>query len=212
MYIVFKDLKEWYKKDPLLKEKFEDTFDKIFFAAKEYEDSLNRKLKEKLDEPIDLAISELLLKQSLIDAFDDLMRLKNYHITNDPSPIKEMSYIVYWILRHKPLVLRNEDLIKNKKINEIGRVRLLFINESFCVRLLMAAAFPSKIEKDGCQECIEEGRKQIKYLKKFLLYYLVYRLKSPKSLEAILVGTTIYPILEVDPVIWENPKDPGDDF
>ena len=35
---------------------------------------------------------------------------------------------------------------------------------------------------------------------------------SPKSLEAIMLGCTIHPVWEVNPVIWDNPKVSEEDF
>lgn len=212
MHIVFRNLNDWYKKEPDLKDKFQETFATILTAAKEYAGQLNTATKSKADVSIDICISEMLLKQALIDALDDLMRLKDYHITKDPNRLKEMAYIVFWILRHKPIVLLTEDVTLNTKLNDIARARLLFINESFCVHLLIGSAFPGGKQKSSCQICFGEGSRQLEYFKKFLLYYLVYRVDSPKSLEAIMMGTTIFPVWEVDPVIWSDPKPPENLF
>lgn len=212
MHIVFRNLEDWYKKDPDLKGKFEDTYSKLLQAASQYANSLNDMSVKKAGTPIKVNISEMLLKQALIDAFDDLMRLKDYHLTTDPNRLKEMSYIVFWILRHKPITLETEEIVLNTKINDIGRARLLFINESFCIKLLIGATFPSAREKANCQACSAEGKRQLQYFKKFLLYYLVYRVDSPKSIEAILLGTTIFPVWEVDPVIWSISRNPEDGF
>lgn len=58
----------------------------------------------------------------------------------------------------------------------------------------------------------DEAEKQMRYFKRFLLYYLVYRLKSPKELEAMMLGCTIYPIWEVDPIIWMDIEHPENEF
>lgn len=42
---------------------------------------------EKTQQEVEILISEQLLKQSLIDAFDDLLRLTNYHPTDVPNPM-----------------------------------------------------------------------------------------------------------------------------
>lgn len=154
----------------------------------------------------------MLLKQALIDAFDDLMRLKEYHLTTNPNRLKEMSYIVFWLLRRKPITLDPETIVSNSKLSDLLRVRLLFINESFCINLLLGATFPGPVPRENCTLCVEEGNRQLNYFKKFLLYYLVYRADSPKSIEAILMGTTIFPIWDVDPIIWSPQRDPEEDF
>lgn len=209
MHIVFRNMDEWYKKDPDLKAKVQDTFKYITSAAKDYEKTINNQqaLKEQ-NVSIQLRLSGMLLMQSLIDAYDDLMRLKDYHLTTDPNPLKEVSYIVFWFLRHKPITLESdEEIINNAAISDIIRTRILFINESFCIHLLLMAAFPGRKMREGCTQCVPEGKKQLKHFKKFLLYYLVYRLDSPKSLETILLGVTIFPVWEPDPVIWSVLED-----
>ena len=169
-------------------------------------------VKEKTNTSIKVEISEQLLKQALIDTFDDLLRLTNYHPTKEPNPIKEMAYIVYWLIRRKPIRLVSEDIIMDARLSDMARTRFLFINEEFGVKLLMNAAFIGKKEKGVCEHIRDEAEKQLKYYKRFLLYYLVYRMDSAKSLEAMLLGCTIHPIWVVDPVIWSDPKGPEQEF
>ena len=107
----------------------------------------------------------------MIDAFDDLLRLKNYHPTEEPNPIKEMSYIVYWLMRHKPIRLVTEDIINDSRLSKIARTKLLFINEQFGVKLLINAAFEGSIEQNSCNHMLNIGRSQIKYFKHYLLYF-----------------------------------------
>lgn len=212
MYIVFKKIDDWFKKDPDLKRKFQQTYKTIYCAAKEYAVYMNDVAKEKTEKTVKIEISELLLRQSLIDAFDDLLRLTNYHPTKEPNPIKEMSYIVYWLVRHKPIRLVSEDIVLDSKLSDMARTRFLFINEEFGVKLLMNSAFVGKKEKTVCSHIHAEAEKQLKYFKRFLLYYLVYRIDSPKALEAMVLGCTIHPIWEVDPIIWSDPKNPEQEF
>lgn len=206
MHIVFKSVDEWFQKDLNLKPKFKKTYETIYFAAKEYAVHMDKMVQAKAATSIKIEISEQLLKQALIDAFDDLLRLTNYHPTNEPNPIKEMSYIVFWLVRHKPIRLVTEEVVNNSKLSDMARTRLLFINEEFGVKLLMNAAFVGKKEKEICTHIYDEAEKQLKYFKRYLLYYLVYRLDSPKSIEAMILGCTIHPIWEVDPIIWSDPK------
>ena len=212
MHIVFKNMDEWFEKDSDLKNKFKDTYCTILEAAHDYAKCLNSTAVQKTGLSIEIYISEQLLKQTLIDAFDDLLRLKNYHPTTDPNPIKEMSYIVYWLLRHKPITLMTEEIVLNEKLKDIARARYLFINENFGVKLLMTAAFEGRREKSVCKNMQVFANKQLKYFQRFLLYYLVYRLDSPKSIEAILLGCTIHPIWEVNHIIWKDPQEPNKEF
>lgn len=208
MHIVFKKIDEWFEKDPDLMQEFKDTYKTIYVAAKNYAVRMNEMAQEKAGVTTKIEISEQLLKQSLIDAFDDLLRLTDYHPTKAPNPIKKMSYIVYWLMRHKPIRLISEEIVTNEKMSDMARTRFLFINEEFGVKLLINAAFMGKKEKQVCEHIRDEAEKQLKYFKRFLLYYLVYRMDSPKALEAMILGCTIHPIWEVDPIIWSDPKQP----
>ena len=206
--MVFKNVDEWFEKGPEgMKEEFKDTYIYLFESAKKYAISMNENAKDKAGVTLKIKISEQLLKQSLIDAFDDLRRLTDYHPTPVPNPIKKMSYIVYWLIRRKPIILDSEDIVKSEKLSDMARTRFLFINEEFGVKLLINAAFTGKKEKKICEHVREEAVKQLKYYKHFLLYYLIYRMDSPKALEAMILGCTIHPIWEVDKVIWSEPKE-----
>lgn len=217
MYIVFKNMEEWFKGDSYLKKKFQNTYEVILTAAKENAIKMKTLAEEKTQQEVEIVISEQLLKQSLIDAFDDLLRLTNYHPTDVPNPIKEMSYIVYWLIQRKPIRLITENIVMSDILSDIAKSRFLFINEYFGVKLLMSAAFKGKEEqgifKDkNLKKIHDEAEKQMRYFKRFLLYYLVYRLKSPKELESMMLGCTIYPIWKVDPVIWMDTEHPENEF
>ncbi len=212
MYIVFKSMDEWLNKDPNLREKFEKTYKFVYNGAHDYAKHMRDSVKTKIGCDIKIEFSEILLKQALIDAFDDLLRLKNYHPTDEPNPIKEMSYIVYWLMRHKPIRLVTEDVVNNSALTPMARTKLLFINEEFGVKLLVNSAFEGSIEQKACSHMLNMGRSQIKYFKHFLLYYLTYRMDSPKSLEAMMLGCTVHPVWEVNPVIWNNPQISEEDF
>lgn len=212
MHIVFKRIDRWFEQEPNLKEKFQHTYNTIYTAAHEYAVQMNKMVEKRISRSVEIVISEQLLKQSLIDAFDDLLRLKNYHPTDEPNPIKEMAYIVYWLLKHKPIHLISEDIVLNNQLSDMARTRLLFVNEEFGVKLLLNSAFEGRQPKDQCSHMHAEANKQLKYFKHFLLYYLVYRLDSPKSLEATMLGCTIHPVWEVNPVIWSEPEKFREDF
>lgn len=86
MYIVFKNMEEWFNGNPHLKKKFQSTYEVILTAAKENAIKMETFAEEKTQQEVEIVISEQLLKQLLIDAFDDLLRLTNYHPTDDPNP------------------------------------------------------------------------------------------------------------------------------
>lgn len=83
-------------------------------------------VKEKTDEEIEISLSGNRLKQAVVDALDDLVRLKIYHGISAPNRLKEMSNCAYWFLKHKPMFIDEEDIIYNTKF--LGRG-----NGYFCV-------------------------------------------------------------------------------
>lgn len=216
MYLVFRNMDQWFehhgellKRDDgkrVFKEKFDNTYKVLLRAIKEQVKSINQKIKAKTGKSISIKVSEVLLKQALIDAFDDLARITQYHITDDPNPIKEAAYISYWFIKRKPIIVLDEDVVFNNEINDIGKMRLMFLNEEFCIKLLIGETFPDYKIRQDCALFQTKADEQIKIFKRTLLYYLVYRLESPKSLEAILLSLTIFPIWEVNPIIWDNPE------
>ena len=83
MYIVFKSMDEWLKKEPNMRDKFRKTYDFVYKGAHDYAKHMSESVKQKSGFDIKIEFSEILLKQSLIDAFDDLLRLKNYEADDE---------------------------------------------------------------------------------------------------------------------------------
>lgn len=225
MYTVLKNMDDFYAKAgekiadknkakdcvKKFKEKFWKTYNFLIETAKRNEVALSKFIKDTTGEEFHYAISEQLLLQLLIDAYDDLMRLTEYHPTENPNSLKEMAYIVYWLIRRKPLVITEsyEDVIniENKNFTEMGRMHILFINEYFATTLLYNSVFRGKIpKKDVSEKELEIADEQLEIFSGFLFYSLVYRVDSPKYLEAMSLACTIYPAWEVDPKIWQKVK------
>lgn len=225
MYTVLKNMDDFYAKagekiadknkakDSVekFKEKFWKTYKFLIDTAKINEKTLSKFVKEITGKEFHYAISEQLLVQLLIDAYDDLMRLTEYHPTEYPNSLKEMAYIAYWFIRRKPLIITGsyEDVIniKNENFTEMARMHILFINEYFATTLLYNSVFRSKIPKKGVgTKELENAEEQLEIFSGFLFYSLVYRVDSPKYLEAMSLACTIYPAWEVDPKIWQKVK------
>ncbi len=203
MYIVYKDYEKWINEHKNWKEPFDNMLDYLMRGIKRQIDALLKKLEENgIDASnVHIGLSEPTLKQVLIDSYDDLIRLKNFHPIKSPNPIKEISYIVYWFVKRKPIVLMSDEILVNGNLPDDLMDSLAFLNEFFAVKLLLNAAFTGK--KQECKSVPQElSLKQEQTLRNYLLYYLVYRLSSPKSLEAILLASTIHPIWEVKSMIW----------
>lgn len=222
LYIVFKNMEQFFtragekfsnkntpeerKKD--FEDKFWNTYSFVIKSAKKTNDQLTNWVKKELHQDIQIGISEQLLKQALVDAYDDLLRLSDYHPTKTPNPIKEMAYVSFWLIKRKPLILfgESEDIIniEDAKFTNMGRMHILFINEFFASYLLLNAAFRKKKLLDVCEHKHEEAKRQLEVFQNFLFYTLVYRVESPKYLEAMIFACTLHPVWEVDPVVWNQ--------
>lgn len=225
MYTVLKNMDEFYAKAGekiadknkakdsigIFKKKFWSTYDFLQKAAEKNEIMLSEFVETKTGKEFHYAISEQLLLQTLIDAYDDLMRLTEYHPTEHPNSLKEMAYIAYWFIRRKPLIIPGsyEDIISlvNEDFTEMARMHILFINEYFATTLLNNSVFRGKRPKTDVDEGeLEYAEEQLEIFNDFLFYSLVYRVDSPKYLEAMSLACTIYPAWEVDPQIWQKAK------
>lgn len=214
MHIVYKDTESWINQNPKLKKRFNDLDIFIQKSIRDFSTRMSTQIFNKTNTQIKIEYSSQVLKQSLIDAFDDLTRLKNYHPIDNPNPIKEMSYIMYWFVRRKPIRLVTEDIVNNSNLSNNAKTKLLFINETFATKSLLGSTF-DKSRKIGCQfQNIDNiAEDQLLLFEQYLLYYLVYRVSSPKEIEAILLGCTIHPIWNVEPIIWNiTNEDINDEF
>lgn len=204
MNLKLKPFKEWF--DSLSAEEqinYRNDLAFLLATSRKWQEKVNSETAEELD--INFNINMQVFKRALTDAYDDLKRLKDYHGTEYPNPIKEMSYFAYWIIKNKPLTLLNEEVLNNKCLSQMQTIKLLHCNESFVLPLLIHTMFPGKKLSEGeSEENLKAAEKEFKIFKGYLLYYLIYRLDSPKSLEAILLSGTMKVCWEVDEVIWEN--------
>lgn len=135
-------------------------------------------------------------------AFDDLKRLVDFHATDTPNAIKEMAYITYWIMRRKPISLISEDEVRAMALDDIWKLRLFFINEELCVRWLAAVVFPKHHKQEIFSDLENVSEERWKCIKRYLLYAFVYRVESPKTIEAIALSLTQFPIWDLEPSIW----------
>lgn len=205
MHIKFTKYSDWCKGDYLPKLQHCIEFVEIAFnkrAASIY-DALEPYRND--GKGVSFALNQSVLKQAIIDCIDDLNRITDYHIqTKFPNCVKEMAYLTYWIARRKPIVITEDSLLNDECFAEdIAWFRLMHINEYFCTLLVKGAMFPGT--KRGITEdnLFNKGIEQMEIFEKFLLYYFVYRLDSPKELEAIMLGTTMIPSYEVPDHVWK---------
>lgn len=117
-------------------------------------------------------VNSLILAYALVDYFEDIRRLKDFHILEHINAYKVVSYISFWILRRRPIQL----LVSNDK-------SLIDINEKFV--LVYILEFLSTVEgKDLLNSDIDSIQGYIDSL----FYYLKYRCDSATSLEMMLLA------------------------
>lgn len=205
MNLVFKDFERWYNElGEELQRKFKNDYQYLVDVITDWQEGFNSYCRKSKIEEANVNLNLYVLRQALVDAFDDLRRLTEYHDTSCPNPIKTMSYYCYWIIRRKPLTVCNEKILENSKLSDSKKLKMLFCNEHVCVQLLVDAMFPGLNTTCENKAIHSYADKQLKKFKSYMLYYLTYRVESPKSLEAILVSGTMHPIWDVEKVIWED--------
>jgi len=173
-----------------------------------YVGGFSKKLFEGIGLELDLKLNESLFDQAIIDAIEDMKRLINFHPTKTPNAIKEAAYIAYWWLQRKPLTLSDSIIVSKLNISAENKLRLIFMNEYFLLAYIEMKVFDfSKDAKPVCNNPkIIKFETQWKQARRYILYFLVYRTKSPKSIEALLVTSTLHPIRALTDDFWQNEK------
>lgn len=126
----------------------------------------------------DFKISETYLKEAVIDYFADIKRLKPFHNIMEIHPLKRAAYLGYWLVRRKPIQI----LYDFSQEELTGRDRLISINESFAISIMMAVIY---IHSHSTPKDYNEN--VYKFLHQ-MHYHLKYRVISPQVLELALVG------------------------
>ena len=116
-------------------------------------------------------INELLLGYTLVDYFEDIRRLKQFHHVEHINSIKVVAYTSYWLLRRKPIQVKALD--KN----------LLYINEKYVLAFILDALSSEKKES-----VLEKESSGLDAFIKSLFYFLKYRAYSAQSLELLLMS------------------------
>lgn len=117
-----------------------------------------------------VCVNEMVLALALIDYFEDVKRLKNFHNVDHINAIKIVSYISYWIIRRKPI-----QILDNRK-------ELVDINERFVLAYIIGFLNNSK------GSLFERDELGIKSFKESLLYFLKFRFIKANTLEITLIA------------------------
>ena len=119
-------------------------------------------------------ISEDILKHVLIDYFVDIDRLKEFADISKANDSKIYAYTCFWMLRHKPLQVKNMSDCQD----------LVFVNEDFVANLLRGYLFsnPENVP------IMNNVREDVDNFVSTLVYYFKYRDYSAKSIEMIILA------------------------
>lgn len=122
----------------------------------------------------DVIVSQDILKHVIVDYFVDIDRLKDFQEIEKVHASKIYAYLVFWILRHKPLQI----------ITEKGKGHLSFINEDFAGYLIRSYLFsePENVP------ILESKKEMVDSFVKTMLYYFQYREYSAKSIELMILA------------------------
>lgn len=161
-YVSCEDIVEFFGND-----KIQRRFDSIYEAMEIFLEQNN--LQDKV------VINKMLLSTAVIDYFNDIKRIKDFHIQIEKTNSeKVIAYTSYWLLRRNPLQVSDGDAIKDR--------RLATLNERFVLQYI--CNYLSVRECDG--HIFTRSNAGLKNFSKLLLYYLVYRLYNAQSLEMII--------------------------
>lgn len=116
-------------------------------------------------------VNELALGYMLLDYFEDIRRLKEFHGIEHINGVKIVAYTSYWFLRRKPM-----QLLEQEK-------HLIYVNERFILAYIMD--FISGDEKVPVLLRENEG---LKSFTEALFYFLKYRFRDANSLEIMLTA------------------------
>lgn len=131
--------------------------------------------------------------QAVLEALDDLKRLKDFHPVDNPNKIKYAAYLSYWFIQRKPLLIHNV-----VDISDDIKIRLDNINEYFLATYVLSQVFDRESNPHCCSNEIDKYRQEWDKISNYLFYFLCYRAISPKSIEAFLIGSVLHPIWNIN--------------
>ena len=122
-----------------------------------------------------IRINERVLMHSVLEYFEDILKVKSAHDLSHPNSPKVIAYTAYWLLRRHPIQVLAED-------NENDD--LVFVNEKFILSMIMSFltyGAESKPLVDGDLEIY------MAFINSFY-YFLKFRRLDPQSIEMILLS------------------------
>ncbi len=115
-------------------------------------------------------VNELTLGYALVDYFEDIRRLKDFHHIPHINSIKLVAYMAYWLLRRKPL-----QIVALEK-------ELLYVNERFVLAYIL------EFLNDGQSHILERENSGLNAFVESLFYYFKYRQINAQAIEMIILA------------------------
>lgn len=116
--------------------------------------------------------NERILYHVLLDYYSDIRRLKDFHKIIHTKTDKVMAYLIYWIVRRKPIQFTGFTEMEKD----------IFVNERFACYLLFAESVMGNVNKQlNADECAA-----YKNYVESLLYYFKYRQINPQVIELLI--------------------------
>jgi len=116
-------------------------------------------------------INEMVLLYAICDYFTDIMRLKLFHKIDRTNEVKIISYEIYWLLKRKPLQIKNDSK------------ELVYVNEQFALSRII-----HYISNDEEKSLFIIGNDKLDFFINTLFYYLKYRPFDAQALEMFLIS------------------------
>jgi len=117
-------------------------------------------------------VNDLSLGYAILDYFEDIDRLKKFHKVEHVNGIKIVSYISYWLLRRKPIQLK-----------ENADKQSLYVNERFVLAYIL-----DFLSGSSNKHILKMNRTGLDSFSESLLYYLKYRAISANSIELAITA------------------------
>jgi hypothetical protein len=170
-----------------------------------YAKQFSKLLSEEMGVKLNLKLNADQFNQTITDTLEDLKRLTDFHPTPKVNVIKETAYIAYWWLQRRPLELHNE--IKELAVEPEKKLKLTFLNQYFLAAYIEERIFDNdKAAKKVCNNIENMARFEAEWqqARGYIIYFLSYRANSPKSIEALLVASTLHPIRPTTADFWQD--------
>lgn len=133
----------------------------------------------------EIQCNERILYHVILDYFSDIFRLKEFHDIKHTMTVKNISYLMYWFLKRKPIQMNPECKTEMD----------IFINERFaCYMIVNECLFKNAGNKQVSLD--KAGTEKFERYVELMLYYFKYRQVNPQVIELMIesfhMGTYFY--------------------